>query len=100
MAVNLALTCKTSNKVVSALDVDKEICALLNITQSADLYGGEYGKYDWYNTIGFQLASGKTYDEVRLHYVKSSIWCDELSWLLKIINHLEEKYEPKSWYSC
>lgn len=99
MAVNFSLTDKTTKSVVKLLDVDKEICALFDIPVHDKDWGGEHGVRNWYDTIGFQLASGKTYDEIRLHYVKSDLWIDELPWLLKCINYLEQRYVPNSWHS-
>ena len=99
MANYLILVDKTTKSVVSMREVDKEICALLDIPQDDKYCGGKYGGYDWYDTIGYQLASGKTYDQVRLFYAKSTICYDSLHWLMKCINYLEEKYESKNYYS-
>lgn len=41
----------------------------------------------WYSTIGFALAVGRTWDEIRESFPEK----------LEIINWLDEHYTPNSW---
>lgn len=67
-------------------EIDEAICR--HFKQPID--SEQYFNY-WYQNIGFRLAMGKTWDEIRESY-------KECSGSLKIIAFLEENYTSSSWY--
>lgn len=49
----------------------------------------------WYDCIGFDLAAGKSFAEVRAIYAAPA-WAD--SGLLPVAEWLEAHFTPRSWY--
>jgi len=103
MAVNFQLLDKTTKVAVPLVAVDEQVCIdVLNCTPHEKWWGGEV--FNWYDTIGFQLASGKTLDDgeksVRKHYQESDLWVEEYPIIDRIISYLQDRYTTKSWYSC
>lgn len=45
----------------------------------------------WYDTIGFLLATGKTFDQIRVTYADEPI-------LVKIVDWLKANFESNSWH--
>lgn len=81
--------------------LDEQICKdVLNVPVHPRLYGGE-GGFNWYDTIGFQIACGKQLgsQELRDHYLKSDMWADEAPVIERILNYLEDNYRSNSFYS-
>jgi hypothetical protein len=100
MAVNFQLLDKQTGEAVKLVLVDELICRdVLKCEPHEKWWGGEV--FDWYNTIGFQLAYGKTledgYDSVRKHFLNSELWLQEYPVIDSIISHLQDKYNCRSW---
>jgi len=97
MANYLKFLDKTSNELVSLFSIDERICKEVYHVEPHDKDWGS-DVFDWYNTIGFQLSTGKSIEEVRQHYVTSDLWTEELPTILPVIEFLENNYTPKaSW---
>lgn len=100
MAIYFTLRDKTTLGVVSPDHVDELICKeVLNVPVHPRQYGGDpnlKGSFNWFDTIGFQFANGKTLQDgpnsVRRHYQTSDMWYDELPVLEKIIDFLQSRY--------
>jgi hypothetical protein len=108
MALNFQLLDKISNTPQSLSLVDEMICKeCLNVEVHPNKYGGDWNKskgtFNWFDSIGFQIASGKTLEEsdnsVRNYYKSSEIWQEELPIIEKIIDYLQSKYTAKNWVS-
>ena len=105
MALNFQLIEKGSQKPASLNQVDVLICEnILHEVPHEKYYGGSgKNRFNWFDTIGFQLANGKTLedseDSVRRYYQESEIWQEELSVIEKIIDFLQENYTVRSWIS-
>jgi hypothetical protein len=54
--------------------------------------------FNWYDTIGFTIAMGRSLDQVRDHYVKSDVWLEELPIINKVLDFLEDNYTTRSFY--
>ena len=80
------LTKKGETEPCCRLKIDEELCTLLG-----EVPDPKYWVAGWDFNIGFALACGKTFPEIR-ERVKE----DER--LLKIVNHLERNYTPNAWY--
>lgn len=52
--------------------------------------------HNWYNTIGFFLALGKSFDDLRKLFREPG-W-DHADELIKIVDWLDENFTVKSWY--
>lgn len=97
MAVQLQLTRKADGKVADLVALDNEICDVLGVEpHPRDFYVG------WVDTIGFSLACGKTFEEVRSH------WCDPNEYgepterdleRGRVIDYLETYFDNTS-YGC
>lgn len=108
MALNFMLIDKVTSKPVSLTNVDEIICKeLLSVEVHPKKYGGDWTKSDntfnWFDSIGFQLAYGKTLedgdDSVRRYYQQSDMWQKELPIIEKIIDFLQSRYVCHSWVS-
>lgn len=105
MAINFQLIDKLDKKPVSLTKIDEEICEKVLAEKPHKKYYGGSGKnsFNWFDTIGFQLASGKTLEEgqnsVRKYYQTSDDWLEELPIIEKIITFLQNKYTCRSWVS-
>jgi len=100
MAVYFKLIDKVTDLPVSLSKVDEDICKLILKCEPHDKhYGGDV--FNWFDSIGFQLASGKTLedgkDSVREYYQTSEMWAEELPMIEQIIDYLQSKYTCKSW---
>lgn len=86
---------KKTGEIPVLNSVDEEICKLLEESVSKKEYCPIFKhprmNISWYDTIGLALATGKTYDEIK------QLWENENC--QKVINFLESKYEPISFYS-
>lgn len=94
---------KETNEAVSLNKLDEDICnEVLNVPVHETKYGGGYveGAFNWFDTIGFQIASGKDLgsQELRDHYLKSDMWAEEAPIVERILNYLEERYRSHSFY--
>ena len=105
MALNFQLISKTTKEATSLSEIDDLICEnVLHVTPHHKFYGGnEDGCFNWFDTIGFQIASGLTLEDgttsVRNHYKNSEIWKEELPIIEKIIDYLQENFTTKNWVS-
>jgi hypothetical protein len=102
MAVNFRLFHKKTNVAVSLVQVDNNICRdVLDCTPHEKWWGGEV--FNWYDTIGFQLAYGMTLEDgegsVRDYYKDSDLWKEEYPMIDKVISYLQEHYTCNSWVS-
>lgn len=98
MANNFQLFPKGSNTAARLFDIDKEICTkVLNITVHEKVYGGSgEGRFDWFNTIGYLIASGRELgsEELRL---KVAEWTENDPIGVKVLAYLEENYSSESF---
>ena len=102
MAVNFQLISKSTNEPVRMSSIDDDICReVYGVEPSEKFFGG--GIFNWYDTIGFMLATGMNLEDgdnsVRNHYNNSDIWQEELPYINKVIDYLQSNYTFKSWYS-
>mgnify|MGYP006919530035 FL=1 len=105
MAYNFQLIDKTNNEAIELSLVDELICKeVLNVIPHERFYGGS-GKnsFNWFDSIGFQIASGRTLENgdnsVRKYYQESEMWKPELPVIEQIIDFLQQKYTTKNWVS-
>lgn len=90
---------KQTGEATSLSAIDDSICTeVLNVPTHDRLYGG--GFFNWFDTIGFQIATGKPLgsQELRDHYLKSDLWADEAPLISKILDYLEARYTSHSFY--
>lgn len=89
---------KETNTPVSLALVDNLICReVYNTEPDKHFYGGNV--FNWFDSIGFQIAMGKDLAQTREYYVNSTMWFDELPHILPVIDYLEQKYTTRSFYS-
>jgi len=72
------------------VDVDNEICAMFDIPVHPVKYA-----FGWYDLIGFWIAVGKTYDEMRTILAEPG-W-NYVPELLRIIDWFEKDFENTHW---
>jgi len=94
---------KQTGEAVSLNRLDESICTeVLNVPTHDHMYGGGYvpGGFNWFDTIGFQIATGKPLgsQELRDHYLKSEIWADEAPVIGRVLDYLEARYTSDSFY--
>jgi len=85
MAVCFQLLDKTTQEPTPLAQIDDRICEHLGVESHPKMYHA-----GWYDTIGFCLACGDSFDKIRTTFEHD----DEYQ---KIINFLDEHYTPKSW---
>jgi len=87
---------KTDGQAQSLNKLDEEICTLLGVPVHPKKYGGHI--YNWFDTVGFQIATGKDLgsQELRDHYL-SPMWIED-TWIIKVIDYLEDNYTSHSFY--
>ncbi len=89
---------KTTNAAIGLHTVDMRICReVFNTEPHPKLWGSTV--FNWYDTIAFQLASGKSLPEVREYFNTSDIWEDERPVINEIVSFLEANYNTRSFYS-
>lgn len=98
MANNFQLFPKGSNTAARLFDIDEEICTkVLNVPVHEKVYGGSgEGRFDWFNTIGYLIASGRKLgsEELRL---KVAEWTENDPIGVKVLAYLEENYSSESF---
>ena len=98
MANNFQLFPKGSNTAARLFDIDEEICTkVLNVPVHEKVYGGSgEGRFDWFNTIGYLIASGRKLgsEELRL---KVAEWTENDPIGVKVLAYLEENYYSESF---
>ena len=93
---------KVTGKPESLSFIDDRICKeVYKCEPHPRHFGGTV--LNWYDTIGFQLATGKILDDnsensVRKYYQESETWKEELPIFEEVISFLQENYTDKSWY--
>ena len=101
MPANFALICKSTGECPSLLTVDAELCAHFGDSRNADdqdtyFWPGTGKMFDnWHDTIGYHLALGKSFAEVREFYAQYN----EDGLIMRAIDYLDERYEPSCWRS-
>lgn len=89
---------KTSMSPVSLPSVDERICReVFNVEPHPKYWGSTV--FNWYDTIGFTVASGMSLAEAREYYNTTNIWEEERPYVNKVIDFLEANYTTKSFYS-
>lgn len=97
MALNFQLRDIETQEAVSMSKIDERICKeVLNTEPHERLYGGSV--FNWFDTIGFRLASGDTYEEVKEYYNRE-MWAEEKPIIDKIVDFLALNYTSHSWTS-
>ncbi len=104
MAVNIRFYPKSATSSKDALDlnvVDAEICTHFEAEVHPD-----YWFYNWYYTIAFWLALGKTWDETRAitesqreYFADMGDKDDIVNVRLRIIDFMESRYNINTWIS-
>lgn len=96
-----SLTKKGEDKPTPLSKIDEELCVHFNHAVHPVTY-----LWGWYDAIGFNLAIGKSFPEVREHFQKmlltDEIKNDEQSILLverwiSMVGYLEDHYTSDSW---
>lgn len=104
MPICFQLFDKNTNEAVSLSKLDDILCTeVLKVQPDPKLYGGGHvkGAFNWFDTIGFMIASGKELgsQELRDHYLASDMWADEAPLIRSILDYLEEHYTSNSFYA-
>lgn len=94
---------KQTGTAVPLNQVDESICKeVLQVPVDDHKYGGGYvpGAFNWFDTIGFQIATGKPLGswELRDHYLNSNMWSEEAPLISKILDYLEARFTSRSFY--
>ena len=103
MAQCFQLLDKQTNKPVSLFAVDESICTdVLNVPVHKKKYGGGFveGAFNWFDSIGFQIADGKALgsQELRDHYLTNEMWAEEAPVISRILDYLEARFTSYSFY--
>lgn len=69
-------------------EIDNAICAEFGITPHPIYFQG------WYHVIGFGLACGNSFAEIRAKLVEG---CGEGDEMVKMCDWLSERYDAESW---
>lgn len=84
MAANLRLLEKGTTTVADWFDVDARFAKFIGVEVDPEQWAG-----NWYNTLGFALACGRTWDELRDIFAERAEWVD---WF-------EENFDVHTWHS-
>ena len=89
---------KVSNQPVSLSLVDELICREVYQTEPhPKWYGGDV--FNWFDSIGFQIATGKSLVQVREYYNSNPLWAEELPYIIPALIYIESNYNAKSFYA-
>lgn len=93
------LISKATGETQTLNNIDIEICQVMGVEVHPVQYGGNV--FNWFDTIGFQIASGKELGstELRDHYLKSEMWAEKAPMIEKILDYLEANYRSNSFYA-
>ena len=91
------LSRKTSEKftAVSLYEIDEEMCKHFNVKYSTIRYYGE-----WYGSVGFSLAMGKSFEEIRKEFEPCLESDPDNFWSkrrLEIVDWLAANFVSDSW---
>ena len=89
---------KATKEPVSLIHVDELICKDVYNTEPHPTNWGS-NVFNWYDSIGYQIACGKTLSQCKDYYSNSDIWADELPTILSVISYLDNNFTTKSFYS-
>lgn len=98
MPACFTLTKIGENFPTSLIAVDNAICEHLGVTPSPKYY-----YHGWYDSIGFRLAIGKTFAEIRNDFRNGMSKPEGEHYyglMLKILEYLIANYEPNAWHSA
>ena len=92
---------ETENDATSLSQIDREICEEFDLPLHPKLYVN-----GWFDVIGFGLATGKTWDDIRANTNKQiasteafDLECRESDLLtLRIVDFLEARFSPNCWF--
>jgi len=98
MAQCFQLLDKQTNEAVSLSVIDEQICnEVLHTPVHPKYYGGD--KFNWFDTIGFQIATGKDlHSEELVNHYNNDLWADEYPLVKDIVSFLRERYVSRSFY--
>lgn len=89
---------KQSNEPVSLSMVDEQICTQVYKTQPhPKWYGGDV--FNWFDSIGFQIAMGKSLAQCREYYNSNPLWSEELVYIIPALDYIEQNWNARSFYS-
>lgn len=87
------LTRKGEREPATLVSVDEAICAHLGCRVDPVRYA-----HEWYDSIGFALAMGDTFDKIRNSYIKNDYYRPEYkAVMVKIVDFLEANYTTSAW---
>lgn len=89
---------KGESEAVPLNTIDEEICAHMEVPVHDTYYCG-----DWFNTIGFKLAMGYSFDRIIGYYDGGAVFSKDddreyCETLLKIAKFLSERFTQNAWY--
>ena len=88
------LTRKGASEPSTFVAIDEEICAYCNIPVDPDLFA-----HNWYDTIGLNLACGRSLDELlESATARYDPEDPEDLTMLRILRYLNSHYTSDSWY--
>lgn len=70
---------------VPLLDIDEEMCRYFGVACDPKAW-----HHAWYDIVGYALAMGRTFDEIRARY--------EDPHLREIVDWLANNFTPRAWY--
>jgi hypothetical protein len=76
---------KTTDKPARFADIDDKLCQYLEKPIDPIEY-----LYNWYNLVGFGLACGKSFDQLREVFADTD--------LVPVIDFLDEHYTANAWH--
>lgn len=109
MAIYFKLLDKSTGEAVSLPHVDERICEEVYHCKAHHKFWGGHDPepgghtFNWYDTIGFQLASGRTLEDgegsVREHYAENEMWDAERPVINKVIDFMQANYRVQFGYT-
>ncbi len=73
-----------TSEAVTFEEVDRDLCQNLGFTYDPEHYAGR-----WYNTVGFALALGYSWDTIVDVY--------DMPQITAIVHHMRQLYNPDAW---
>jgi hypothetical protein len=93
------LISKVTKKPTDFITVDDAICKHMNVEPDPVNY-----YMHWYDSIGFALAMGRTFEELKTRYTKGKNQVtdpeevESYEKALEVVAFLDEHYEANSWH--
>lgn len=85
-------------EAVSLITVDERICKEVYKVEPHKKFWGST-VFNWFDTIGFNIAMGNTLQQTRNYYANSETWEEEREVIMQVMDFLEANYATKSFYS-